>query len=106
MTYRLLISADYFRQVLKEFQDILSQDRSPLGNTRPNPILDPALQRPLTNFSLITHGFGTPTVLGAVGAINNYLNEQLKALEKHYGKTSESPNINCEISPSQKDDPK
>ncbi|XP_075253123.1 transcription factor AP-2-epsilon-like isoform X2 [Convolutriloba macropyga] len=94
------------KQVLKEFQDILSQDRSPLGNTRPNPILDPALQRPLTNFSLITHGFGTPTVLGAVGAINNYLNEQLKALEKHYGKTSESPNINCEISPSQKDDPK
>ncbi|XP_063724975.1 transcription factor AP-2-epsilon-like isoform X2 [Symsagittifera roscoffensis] len=94
------------KQVLKEFQDILSQDRSPLGNTRPNPILDPALQRPLTNFSLITHGFGTPTVLGAVGAINNYLNEQLKSLEKHYGKTSESPNINCEISPSQKDDPK
>ena len=94
------------RQVLKEFQDILSQDRSPLGNTRPNPILDPALQRPLTNFSLITHGFGTPTVLGAVGAINNYLNEQLKSLEKHYGKNTDSPNLNCEISPSQKDDPK
>ena len=64
--------------------DLLNQDRSPLCNTRPPQILDPAIQRHLTHFSLITHGFGSPAVVAALTAIQNYLNESLKLLEKSY----------------------
>lgn len=39
-----------FRQICKEFQDLLSQDRSPLGSSRPTPILDLDIQRHLTHF--------------------------------------------------------
>lgn len=38
------------RQICKEFQDLLSQDRSPLGSSRPTPILDLDIQRHLTHF--------------------------------------------------------
>ena len=72
------------RQVVKELVDLLNQDRSPLGNTRPTPILDPSVQRTLTNFSLITHGFGSPAIVAAMTAIQNYLTEMLKVVEKTY----------------------
>ena len=64
--------------------DLLNQDRSPLCNTRPQQILDPTIQRHLTHFSLITHGFGSPAIVAALTAIQNYLNESLKILEKSY----------------------
>ncbi|XP_077991112.1 transcription factor AP-2-epsilon-like isoform X2 [Glandiceps talaboti] len=72
------------KQVCKELQDMLSQDRSPLGNTRPQVILDPAIQRCLTHFSLITHGFGTPAMCAALTAIQNYFTEMLKYQEKAF----------------------
>jgi len=72
------------RQVVKELVDVLNQDRSPLGNTRPTPILDPSVQRTLTNFSLITHGFGSPAIVAAMTAVQNYLSEMLKLVEKAY----------------------
>ena len=49
--------------------DLLNQDRSPLCNTRPQPILDPSIQRHLTHFSMITHGFGSPAIVAALSAI-------------------------------------
>ena len=49
--------------------DLLNQDRSPLCNTRPQPLLDPSVQRHLTHFSLITHGFGSPAIVAALSAI-------------------------------------
>ena len=64
--------------------DLLNQDRSPLCNTRPQPILEPGIQRHLTHFSLITHGFGSPAIVAALTAIQNYLNESLKLLDKCY----------------------
>jgi len=76
------------RQVVKELVDLLNQDRSPLGNTRPTPILDPSVQRTLTNFSLITHGFGSPAIVAAMTAIQNYLTEMLKVVEKTYAGVS------------------
>lgn len=42
-----------FRQICKEFQDLLSQDRSPLGSSRPTPILDLDIQRHLTHFRYV-----------------------------------------------------
>ncbi|KAF3836054.1 hypothetical protein F7725_028612 [Dissostichus mawsoni] len=38
------------KQICKEFTDLLSQDRSPLGNSRPQPILEPGIQSCLTHF--------------------------------------------------------
>jgi transcription factor AP-2 len=64
--------------------DLLNQDRSPLCNTRPTPILDPSIQRHLTHFSMITHGFGSPAIIAALGSIQNYLNESIKYLDKSY----------------------
>ena len=64
--------------------DLLNQDRSPLCNTRPQQLLDPSIQRHLTHFSMITHGFGSPAIVAALTAIQNYLNESLKVLEKAY----------------------
>jgi len=71
-----------YRVILKELMDLLNQDRSPLCNTRPQQLLDPSIQRHLTHFSLITHGFGSPAIVAALTAIHNYLNESLKYLEK------------------------
>ena len=62
--------------------DLLNQDRSPLCNTKPQQILDPSIQRHLTHFSLITHGFGSPAIVAALTAIQNYLNESIKLLDK------------------------
>ena len=49
--------------------DLLNQDRSPLCNTRPQQILDPSIQRHLTHFSMITHGFGSPAIVAALTAV-------------------------------------
>ena len=57
------------RAVTKELMDLLNQDRSPLCNTRPQPILDPNIQRHLTHFSMITHGFGSPAIVAGLTAI-------------------------------------
>uniref|UniRef100_A0A8C4R8I9 Transcription factor AP-2 gamma (activating enhancer binding protein 2 gamma) n=1 Tax=Eptatretus burgeri TaxID=7764 RepID=A0A8C4R8I9_EPTBU len=72
------------KQICKEFMDLLAQDRSPLGNTRPAPILEPGTQACLTHFNLITHGFGGPAICAALTALQNYLTEALKALDKMY----------------------
>ncbi|GCB75059.1 hypothetical protein scyTo_0017286, partial [Scyliorhinus torazame] len=72
------------KQIFKEFTDMLAQDRSPLGNTRPGPILEPGIQGCLTHFSLITHGFGSPAICAAMTSLQNYLNEAVKALDKMY----------------------
>lgn len=73
-----------FRQICKEFTDLLTQDRSPLGNSRPAPILEPGIQGCLTHFSLITHGFGSPAICAAMTSLQNYLNEALKQVDKMY----------------------
>ena len=77
-----------FRILCKELMDLLNQDRSPLCNTRPQPMLDPSIQRHLTHFSMITHGFGSPAIVAALTAIQNYLNESIKYLDKLYPSTT------------------
>ena len=82
----------------------MNQDRSPLCNTKPAMILEPEIQVDvivfclksiimiqghLTNFSYSTHGFGSPAIVASLTAIQNYLTESLKCLEKA-GMPSES----------------
>ena len=68
------------RQVIKELVDLLNQDRSPLGNSKPQLLLEPSLQRHLTHYSLITHGFGSPALVASMTAVQNYLGELIKVL--------------------------
>ena len=70
------------RYVCHELTELLNQDRSPLCNTRPQPMLEPGIQRHLSHFSSITHGFGSPAIVAALGAINNYVKESLRVLDK------------------------
>jgi len=62
----LLLAAKF---ICKELVDFLNQDRSPLCNTRPQPLMDPSIQRHFTHFSMISHGFGTPAIVAAMPAI-------------------------------------
>lgn len=81
-TYRRKELLQATKQITKELMDLLNQDRSPLCNTRPQILLDPAIQRHLTHFSLISHGFGSPAIVAALTAIQNFLSESLKHLDK------------------------
>ncbi|XP_072095168.1 transcription factor AP-2 gamma [Mobula birostris] len=94
------------KQIFKEFMDMLTQDRSPLGNARPSPILDPEIQSCLTHFSLITHGFGSPAICAAMSSLQNYLNEAVKALDKVYmansGQNSQDNNPNKTVDKDEK----
>ncbi|XP_063281720.1 transcription factor AP-2 gamma isoform X1 [Pelobates fuscus] len=72
------------KQICKEFTDLLTQDRTPLGNARPSLILEPGIQGCLAHFSLITHGFGSAAICAAMTSVQNYLNEALKLADKMY----------------------
>ncbi|XP_052390384.1 transcription factor AP-2-beta-like isoform X5 [Carassius gibelio] len=72
------------KQLCKEFTDLLAQDRTPLGNSRPTSILEPGIQSCLSHFSFITHGFGSPAICAALTALQNYLTEALKSLDKMF----------------------
>ncbi|TRY84479.1 hypothetical protein DNTS_035829 [Danionella cerebrum] len=72
------------KQLCKEFTDLLAQDRTPLGNSRPTTILEPGIQSCLSHFSFITHGFGSPAICAALTALQNYLTEALKGLDKMF----------------------
>ncbi|KAK0425654.1 hypothetical protein QR680_009302 [Steinernema hermaphroditum] len=70
------------KTILSELNDLLKSDRSPvLSCQRPQIILDHAIQKHLTHFSMVTHGFGTPAVVAAIGAILNYLNQSMEILD-------------------------
>ena len=61
---------------------MLNQDRSPPHyNPRAPMLLDPSIQRNLTQFSLITHGFGGPAIGAALTSFQIYLNESMKYLD-------------------------
>jgi len=89
----------------KEFVELLKQDRSPVNidqqassssgttnrhtqnsnvNVVTNSILDPSVQRSLTTFSLLTHGFGAPALTASLDVFQNYLSEMQKHYEKNY----------------------
>ena len=46
------------------------------------------MQRHLTHFSLITHGFGSPAIVAVLNSFQNYLSEMLKYYEKSFSSSS------------------
>uniref|UniRef100_A0A2K5JP65 Transcription factor AP-2 C-terminal domain-containing protein n=1 Tax=Colobus angolensis palliatus TaxID=336983 RepID=A0A2K5JP65_COLAP len=71
-------------QLCKEFTELLSQDRTPHGTSRPAPVLETNIQNCLSHFSLITHGFGSQAICAAVSALQNYIKEALIVIDKSY----------------------
>lgn len=82
---------------------VLSQDRTTQYGTRSQHLLEPSMQRHLTHFSLITHGFGSPAIMAVLHAfqvhiiifnlilqllidsfLQSFLNESVNYLEKLY----------------------
>lgn len=53
------------------------------SNNQPH-ILESSVQRNLTNFSLITHGFGTPAIMAALNVVRAYLNESMKIIDRQH----------------------
>ena len=84
LTSLFVSSACVSRQIVKEMADLLAQDRSPINNSRPAMILEPSMQRHLSNFSLLTHGFGQPAVMASLNCVLGYLTESLKLVDKSY----------------------
>ncbi|KAI6230057.1 Transcription factor AP-2-alpha-like isoform X1 [Aphelenchoides fujianensis] len=70
---------------LKEFSDLMNSDRSPICGNRPEIILDPAVQKPLTHFSMVTHGFGGLVMVSVLDALNSCVHESLKQLDRTFG---------------------
>ena len=70
--------------------DLGTRDPGRIGSLLPQ-IMDiiREIQGHLTNFSYSTHGFGSPAIVASLTAIQNYLTESLKCLEKA-GMPSES----------------
>lgn len=68
----------------KEFTDLLYQDRTSNGNSRPTPVLETNIQNCLSHFSLITHGFGSQAICAVVSAVQNYIKEALITIDKSY----------------------
>ena len=93
-SYRRKEQLQSTKQIIKELSELLSQDRSPLCNTRPQPLLDNSIQRHLTHFSLISHGFGSPAIAAALTAIQNILSESLKHIDKMYPNLAQHSNVN------------
>ena len=61
--------------------ELLNAERSPLCVMQNvEPLLDESIQRPLTHFSLITHGFGTPAIIAALNAALKVFGEMLTRL--------------------------
>ncbi|KAL3125502.1 hypothetical protein niasHT_004466 [Heterodera trifolii] len=70
------------RIFIKEITSLLAADRSPICDRRPELVLDPCIQKQLTHFSMITHGFGGIAMLSLLEALAICLDESLINLEK------------------------
>lgn len=72
----------YVRIFIKEVSDLMNSDRSPICGNRPEIILDPAIQKPLTHFSMVTHGFGGLALVAVLDALNSTVHESFKHLDR------------------------
>lgn len=102
-----------FRKLTEELEKVLRRDRSPLAENpygknensmtpmermvATAPPLDPEMQKHLSNFSLITHGFGGPAIVAGLNAFKHYLNSMKLNYEKITNPNSTNYNLNSGI---------
>uniref|UniRef100_A0A914DRK1 Transcription factor AP-2 C-terminal domain-containing protein n=1 Tax=Acrobeloides nanus TaxID=290746 RepID=A0A914DRK1_9BILA len=80
----------YVRMFIKEISDLINSDRSPICSARPEVILDPSIQKPLTHFSMVTHGFGNLAIVAVLDALNAYVHESFKYLDRTFGHATQN----------------
>ncbi|KAK0403539.1 hypothetical protein QR680_016983 [Steinernema hermaphroditum] len=66
-----------FREQIEAFKALLEKDSSPVNFSKPSPQLDASLQEPLSHFSLLTHGFGTPAILVGIHMMQAFVEAQM-----------------------------
>uniref|UniRef100_A0A1I7RME5 TF_AP-2 domain-containing protein n=1 Tax=Bursaphelenchus xylophilus TaxID=6326 RepID=A0A1I7RME5_BURXY len=68
------------KKVLTEFLGLLKMDRSEIRDMKPTPILPAHIQDPLSIYSMLTHGFGTPGLQVGVKMLGTFVDKQLELL--------------------------
>uniref|UniRef100_A0AC35FPS2 Transcription factor AP-2 C-terminal domain-containing protein n=1 Tax=Panagrolaimus sp. PS1159 TaxID=55785 RepID=A0AC35FPS2_9BILA len=68
------------KSVALEFMNLLEMDKSPVCDQNPVPVLEPSIQDPLSTYSMLTHGFGTPAVAVGMQTFYNFLEHQIENL--------------------------
>uniref|UniRef100_A0A0N4ZUK4 TF_AP-2 domain-containing protein n=1 Tax=Parastrongyloides trichosuri TaxID=131310 RepID=A0A0N4ZUK4_PARTI len=84
---RMRTILSYSRIGLKLVCELLNKDKAPITSLSEPILLDPTIQRPLTHFSMLTHGFGSLALLGSFNALNNIFTEASKHLDSQYQHT-------------------
>uniref|UniRef100_A0A914YQ21 Transcription factor AP-2 C-terminal domain-containing protein n=1 Tax=Panagrolaimus superbus TaxID=310955 RepID=A0A914YQ21_9BILA len=73
------------KSVALEFMNLLDMDKSPVCDQNPTPVLEPSIQDPLSTYSMLTHGFGTPAVAVGMQTFFNFLEHQIESLSSKRG---------------------
>uniref|UniRef100_A0AC34QP25 Transcription factor AP-2 C-terminal domain-containing protein n=1 Tax=Panagrolaimus sp. JU765 TaxID=591449 RepID=A0AC34QP25_9BILA len=65
------------KKLVKEFISVLRKDSSPIIDQNPTPCLEPEIQEPLSQFSMLTHGFGNPAVQAVMMMFEAFIDAQI-----------------------------
>uniref|UniRef100_A0AC35TR90 TF_AP-2 domain-containing protein n=1 Tax=Rhabditophanes sp. KR3021 TaxID=114890 RepID=A0AC35TR90_9BILA len=77
--FRLIL--ENTRQGISMLVKLLNSDRSPLGCNNPPIILESHIQKPLSHFAMVTHGFGSLAICASLNAAHTVFSDALKQLE-------------------------
>uniref|UniRef100_A0AC35U791 TF_AP-2 domain-containing protein n=1 Tax=Rhabditophanes sp. KR3021 TaxID=114890 RepID=A0AC35U791_9BILA len=69
--------------VLQELINYMLADRSPILDKNPEPVLESHLQAPLSQYSMLTHCFGVPSLLVGVDMAMTFMSKQLETYEQN-----------------------
>ncbi|TKR93931.1 hypothetical protein L596_008294 [Steinernema carpocapsae] len=73
------------REVITTLSSIVAADRSPICASMPQMlILDTEVQKKMTHFSLLTHGFGNPAVTAVLECVQTVLTEAIRFIDQNY----------------------
>ncbi|CAD5221221.1 unnamed protein product [Bursaphelenchus okinawaensis] len=68
------------KKVVGEFIGLLQMDRSEIKDLKPEPVLPSNIQDPLSTYSMLTHGFGTPALQVGVNMLGTFVDRQMALL--------------------------
>uniref|UniRef100_A0A915DYY2 Transcription factor AP-2 C-terminal domain-containing protein n=1 Tax=Ditylenchus dipsaci TaxID=166011 RepID=A0A915DYY2_9BILA len=75
-------------ELANEFVELLKLDRSPVMDTNADPIFEREVQDPLSTFSMLTHGFGTPAVLVGMQMFSSFVQHQIQMVKSNHSKNN------------------
>ncbi|KAI1724714.1 transcription factor AP-2 domain-containing protein [Ditylenchus destructor] len=87
--YQRRLELFYTKRFLSRLAEFHNADCSPLTDQRVDPTLEPEMQKALTNYSLLTHGFGGLAMRAVLDALTNCSDECLQAIDREYPMSNE-----------------